>query len=88
MLSDYDADNDQTLPYKWAGLSVKRGEIIQVICNNGEWLQVTVLQLKSKRKREILFFLNTLQLKKVFLLPDSSFGYSFMGERRGSNITD
>ncbi|VDD87232.1 unnamed protein product [Enterobius vermicularis] len=39
VLSDYDADNDQTLPYKWAGLSVKRGEIIQVICNNGEWLQ-------------------------------------------------
>uniref|UniRef100_A0A0N5AQX4 MAGUK p55 subfamily member 6 n=1 Tax=Syphacia muris TaxID=451379 RepID=A0A0N5AQX4_9BILA len=39
VLADYDADKDETLRHKWAGLNLKRGEIIQVICNNDEWLQ-------------------------------------------------
>uniref|UniRef100_A0A915C345 Guanylate kinase-like domain-containing protein n=2 Tax=Parascaris univalens TaxID=6257 RepID=A0A915C345_PARUN len=39
VLTEYNADNDDNLPQKWAGLNVKKGEIIQVISKDDNWMQ-------------------------------------------------
>ncbi|VDM39636.1 unnamed protein product [Toxocara canis] len=39
VLADYNADGDENLPQKWAGLNVKKGEIIQVISKDDNWMQ-------------------------------------------------
>ncbi|MFH4979357.1 hypothetical protein AB6A40_006066 [Gnathostoma spinigerum] len=38
-LADYNAEDDSRLPFSWAGLSVKKGEIIQVISKDDVWMQ-------------------------------------------------
>lgn len=42
VLTEYNADNDGNLPQKWAGLNVKKGEIIQVISKDDNWMQVSL----------------------------------------------
>ncbi|VDK48018.1 unnamed protein product [Anisakis simplex] len=38
-LTDYNSEVDENLPQKWAGLNVKKGEIIQVISKDDSWMQ-------------------------------------------------